>query len=87
MPRKVVAKVISQKGDCALDHKVGDTVVFTKDEVQGRLCLSAHYSMLPKVYAMHYDAKFPWLKEGQKSLHACPDALNPVVFELETVDE
>lgn len=40
-----------------------------------------------KVYAMYYDAKFPWVKQGQRPIHACPDAFNPVVFELEIVDE
>ncbi len=87
MPRKIVAKVISQKGTCPANHKEGDAVTFTGDEVQGRICLSAHYSILPKVYAMYYDAKFPWVQQGQRPTHACPDAFNPVVFELEIVDE
>jgi uncharacterized repeat protein (TIGR04076 family) len=79
----VVAKVISQKGTCAFGHKVDDEVVFDGETVQGRVCLHALYSFLPKVFAMRYGADFPWLKENKDvSTHACPDAYNPVVFEI-----
>ena len=80
---KVVAKVISQKGTCGFGHKLDDTVVFDGETVQGRVCLSALYSFLPKVFAMRYGANFPWLKEDKDvTTHACPDAYNPVVFEI-----
>lgn len=81
----VVARVISQKGTCASEHKVGDEVLFTRDSVQGRICLSALYSMLPKVYAMRYGAHFPWLEDQSVATHACPDGYNPVIFELRRV--
>jgi len=54
----IVARVISQKGTCGNEHQVGDEVLFTGDSVQGRICLSALYSMLPKVYAMRYGVGF-----------------------------
>ena len=75
-------KVISQKGTCAFGHKVGDEVVFDGETIQGRVCLSALYSVLPKVFAMRYESKFPWLKDPDVATHACPDAYNPVVFEV-----
>jgi uncharacterized repeat protein (TIGR04076 family) len=81
----IVARVISQKGTCGNEHKVGDEVLFTGDSVQGRICLSALYSMLPKVYAMRYGAHFPWLEDQSACSHACPDPENPVVFELRRV--
>ena len=85
---KVVAKVISQKGTCSFGHKVGDTVVFDGETVEGRVCLSALYSFLPKVFAMRYGADFPWLKDDKDgATHACPDAYNPVVFEIRRVRE
>jgi uncharacterized repeat protein (TIGR04076 family) len=87
MNRKVIARVISQKGECIAGHKKGDQVIFKMDEVIGKICLHALYSMIPKVYAIYYDAKFPWLKEGEKPTHACPDPVNPLVFELEVVGE
>ncbi len=81
----IVARVISQKGTCASEHKVGDEVLFTRDSVQGRICLSALYSMLPKVYAMRYGAHFAWLEDQSVATHACPDGYNPVIFELRRV--
>ncbi|MHA2021326.1 MAG: TIGR04076 family protein [Candidatus Thorarchaeota archaeon] len=44
--------------------------------------MSAMYSMIPKVYAMMYNARFPWLKDQCVATHACPDGFNPVMFEL-----
>ena len=82
MANIVTAKVISQKGSCGLGHKIGDEIVFTEDGVNGKICIHALYSFLPKVFAMMYDSKFPWLEDPNVSTSACPDAYNPVVFEI-----
>ena len=82
MPHTVTAKVISQKGSCGLGHQVGDEIVFTEDGVKGKICIHALYSFLPKVFAMMYDSQFPWLNDPDVSTSACPDAYNPVVFEI-----
>jgi len=85
---KIIAKVVSRKGTCEFGHKIGDEVVFDGETIQGRICMSALYSFLPKVYAMRYGAAFPWLKENKDvATHACPDAFNPVVFEICRVRE
>jgi uncharacterized repeat protein (TIGR04076 family) len=78
----VTAKVISVKGTCGQGHKVGDVVKFTESGVEGKICIHALYSMLPGVFAMMFDARFPWLQDPEKKTHACPDAANPVVFEI-----
>jgi uncharacterized repeat protein (TIGR04076 family) len=78
----IFAKVIRQEGHCEFGHKVGDEVVFDGDIVQGKICMSALYSFLPKVFAMRYGANFPWLDDPDVATHACPDAWNPVVFEI-----
>jgi len=78
----VTAKVISVKGTCGLGHKVGDVVKFTESGVEGRICIHALYSMMPAVFAMLYDASFPWLQDPDKKTHPCTDAANPVVFEI-----
>ena len=82
MANVVTAKVINQEGTCGLGHKVGDEVHFTEDGVQGKICIHALYSFLPKVFAMMYDSQFPWLEDPDVSTSACPDAKNPVVFEI-----
>jgi len=90
MAKKVTSvetKVISQKGTCALGHKVGDVVKFTETGIEGKICIHALYSMLPAVFAMMYDARFSWLEDPDKKTHACPDATNPVVFEITRIRE
>ena len=83
----IVARVIQQEGYCAAGHQVGDTVVFDGQTVQGKVCIHALYSFLPKVFAMRYGAEFPWLEDKDVATHACPDAWNPVVFEIRRVRE
>lgn len=78
----MVARVIKQEGHCAAGHQVGDQVVFDGETVQGKVCIHALYSFLPKVFAMRYGAEFPWLEDRDVATHACPDAWNPVVFEI-----
>lgn len=79
--KAIQAKVVSVKGECGI-HKTGDICTFTTEGVQGKVCIHALYSMLPKVFALMYGATFPWLKDPDVSTHACPDAVNPVVFEI-----
>ena len=83
---RITAEVISRQGTCDFGHEVGDRVVFDGQTVQGKVCLHALYSFLPKVFAMRYGADFPWLKGSRDvSTHACPDAYNPVVFEIRRI--
>jgi uncharacterized repeat protein (TIGR04076 family) len=82
---KIVARVIKKEGHCAAGHVVGDEVVFDGQTVEGKICMHALYSFLPKVFAMRYDAQFPWLEDPDVATHACPDAWNPVVFEIRRV--
>ncbi len=79
---RITAKVIKQEGHCAAGHVIGDEVVFDGMTVEGKICIHALYSFLPKVFAMMHDAKFPWLEDPDVATHACPDAWNPVVFEI-----
>jgi uncharacterized repeat protein (TIGR04076 family) len=83
----VLAKVISQKGSCGLGHQIGDVVEFTESGVKGKICIHALYSMMPAVFAMLFDAQFPWLEDKDTKTHACPDAYNPVVFEITRIRE
>ena len=85
MAYKIVLKVISQKGHCELGHRVGDVITCTEEGVDGRICFHALYSLVPKVFAMMYDADFFWLPDPDVCTHACPDAENPVVFEVRRV--
>jgi uncharacterized repeat protein (TIGR04076 family) len=84
---KVQLKVIDQKGTCSFGHKVGDVITFTERGIEGEICFSALYSVLPKVMALRYGAQFPWLEDKDVATHACPDAYNPLVFEVRRIRE
>jgi uncharacterized repeat protein (TIGR04076 family) len=74
--------VKNQKGTCAFGHRVGDRIVFDGKSVKGKICYSALVVLLPKVYAMRYGAEFPWAEDKDSICNVCPDAENPVVFEI-----
>ncbi len=84
MAHDIVLKVIQQEGNCAAGHIVGDEIIisFEKNEIKGKICLHALYSVFPKVFAMAYGAEFPWLEDADVSTHACPDAWNTLVYEV-----
>jgi len=90
MSRKVLVKVISQEGHCAAGQKVGDDILFNWDtnEIQGKICLHALYSALPKIYALAHgaDVAFAEAEDGSRvARHACPDGYNPVIYELKRI--
>lgn len=87
MTYDIKMKVIKQEGHCVVGHEVGDEVFisFEKNEIQGKICLHALYSILPKVFAMAYGAEFPWLEDPDVSTHACPDAWNPLIYEVRRI--
>ena len=76
-------KVISQKGTCS-KHKVGDKYFISKTTPEG-ICLSAFNSFLPAVRTLMFGGTFPWAKDPDTAEIACPDAKNPVVFELRRI--
>ena len=51
---EVAVKVISQKGTCATENKVGDEWVISNRTPQG-MCLSAFTSMYPTILALSGD--------------------------------
>jgi uncharacterized repeat protein (TIGR04076 family) len=78
---KVVARVMSQKGTCALGHKVGDRFVIENYTPAG-MCSWAFYTIFPFATVLQFGGSFPWEDNEGKAVVACPDSENPVVFEL-----
>jgi len=78
---RLVASVVSQKGTCAAGHKVGDEFKVT-GFVPSSMCPSAFYTIYPFLFTLKYGGSFPWEEDPDKTSVACPDAANPVVFEL-----
>ena len=87
---KILVKTISQEGHCAAGQKVGDEILFDwgTHEIEGKICLHALYSALPKIYALAHggDVAFAVDDEGNRvARHACPDGYNPVIYELRLI--
>jgi uncharacterized repeat protein (TIGR04076 family) len=81
---QVKAKVISQKGTCSAGHKVGDEFIIGDTAPDG-MCSWAFYTLFPFVSGLQSGGSFPWEKDPDKTTVACPDAENPLVFQLTRV--
>ena len=77
----VAVKVISQKGTCAHEHKIDDEWVISGKTPPG-ICLAAFNTLFPDIRVLMFDGAFPWETDPDITTVACPDAENPVVFEL-----
>ena len=77
----VIAKVISQKGTCGAKHKVGDEYIIGTMTTPN-MCSSAYCTLYPAARVLRFGGSFPWGKDPNRTTIACPDAENPVVFEL-----
>ncbi len=78
---EVLVRVVSQKGTCAHEHKVGDEWVIKGKTPEG-ICLSAFSALYPSARVLMFGGSFPWESNPDVATVACPDAENPVVFEL-----
>jgi uncharacterized repeat protein (TIGR04076 family) len=81
--RDVIITVKDQKGHCAWGHKRGDSWVCAGTTPAG-ICLSAFGALLPDLRTLQFGGGFPWDRDGVHEM-ACPDAANPVVFEMRAV--
>lgn len=77
----LTVKVISQKGTCEAQHKVGDEFVLG-EHTPPNLCSWAFFSLFPFAQVLQFGGSFPWEKDPNTATVACPDPTNPVVFEL-----
>lgn len=77
----IIAKVISQKGTCGAGHRVGDEFVIGQ-ETPAQMCSWAFYTLFPFAEVLQFGGSFPWERDTNKAVVACPDSENPVVFEL-----
>ncbi len=83
---KVVARVISQKGTCGVGHKVGDKWVIGLTTPEG-ICQAAYSTLFPAARALMLGGSHYWEPDPDAIMIACPDADNPVVFEVRRVKE
>ena len=78
----VSIKVVSQQGTCNAGHKVGDEWIMKNDRTPGGICSGAFCTIFPEARVLSFGGAFPWSTDPDVSRVACPDANNPVVFEI-----
>jgi uncharacterized repeat protein (TIGR04076 family) len=78
----VSVKVVSQKGYCAMGHNTGDEWIIKEYRTPEGICMGAFGTIFPVVGVMAFDGRYPWSKDSDCERAACPDAENPVVFEV-----
>ena len=81
---QVKVKVISQKGTCSAGHKGGDEFIIGETVPDG-MCSWAFYTLFPFASGLQSGGSFPWEKDPDQATVACPDAENPLVFQLTRV--
>ena len=72
-------------GECPLGLRQGQSWTVADGFVPGGMCATAWNSIQPYVVALRYGGTFPW-SDTKEIAACCPDAANPVVFQL-TVEE
>jgi len=77
----ILVKVVSQKGTCKQEHKVGEQWVVKAKTPEG-ICLSAFNSLYPHIRSLRYGGESPLENDPDVAPVACPDPFNPVVFEV-----
>jgi uncharacterized repeat protein (TIGR04076 family) len=78
---EVKVTVLTQKGHCAWGHKVGDSWIIGGVTPPG-MCLSMLHSLFPAIRGIMYGAEMGHGTEPGVTTIACPDAENPMTFEI-----
>ncbi len=78
---KLIARVVSQKGTCVCNHRVGDEFLLGNSTPPG-LCSWAFNAIFPFANVLQFGGSFPWEKDRDCATIACPDPSSPVVFEV-----
>ena len=80
---EVSVKVISQKGFCTAQHKVGDEWVIKEDYlIPGGMCSTAYNAIHTSIMILLFGGAFRWETDLHVTRIACPDPNNPVILEL-----
>jgi uncharacterized repeat protein (TIGR04076 family) len=78
---EVVARVVSQTGTCGAGHRIGDEFIIGQQTPAG-ICSWAFHALFPFAEVLQFGGSFPWEPTPGTATVACPDADNPVVFQL-----
>ena len=77
---RMVAKIISVKGECSAGHKTGDTFEISCHDPAG-LCGYFYHDIFPALSTFQFGGSLPWW-QGDTIELACPDSDNLVRLRL-----
>jgi uncharacterized repeat protein (TIGR04076 family) len=77
---RMVAKIISVKGECSAGHKTGDTFEISCHDPAG-LCGYFYHDIFPALSTFQFGGSMPWW-QGDTIEFACPDSDNLVRLRL-----
>ena len=77
---RMVAKIISVKGECSAGHKTGDTFEISCHDPAG-LCGYFYHDIFPALSTFQFGGSLPWW-QGDTIELACPDSDNLVKLRL-----
>jgi len=79
----VAVKVVSQKGNCEHNHKVGDEWIIEDGKTPAGICMGAFAALIQDIRVLRVGGSFPWEENDPYVTQvACVDGKNPVIFEL-----
>jgi len=70
------------EGEPPCGYRKGDSWMITDYAAPQGLCTWAITAMAPFLMAMRFGGELPWEEDKDRAVACCPDAANPVVFEL-----
>lgn len=79
---EITVREVLGGGDTPCGYKPGDTWLITDYQAPQGLCTWAITSMAPFLSALRFGGAMPWEDNRDRAVACCPDAANPVVFEL-----
>jgi len=78
---KVMAKVISVKGECNAGHNIGESFEISCHN-PGQLCGFFYHNIFPSLQTFQFGGNMPWWQGDEIQLQ-CPDSYNLVTIKLE----
>ena len=83
MGYRIIIRAIKSKAQCPV-YKVGDIITYENEELLGKICPTAFAALWPIIYAMRFDATFPWCdaQHCDTVYFQCPDVKDTVEFEI-----
>ncbi len=80
---KITATITGVKGNCSAGHKEGETFEISCHNTGG-LCGLFYHDIFPSLSTLQFGGRLPWW-QGDTIQLQCPDSLNLVTMELESV--